>query len=67
MDTASYIDAIIKLWPVLALLAGLWLRLELKIAEVKRDLWWIKRELNKCQQTLDPPTRSPGEANPNTC
>ena len=45
------IEHILKLWPVLLVLVVYFVRLEARLAKICTDLSWIKKYINKCQQT----------------
>jgi len=42
---ADMIEDIIRLWPVLAGMAAYFVRLEVQLAKIKRDICWIKKIL----------------------
>jgi len=47
------IDYFIKSLPILAALLVYFVRLEVKLAEIRTDLTWIKKFIRSCQQPSD--------------
>ena len=51
------LDYLYKQSPLILVLIAWAIRLETRIARIQTDLTWIKKELPKCRQTSDDPTR----------
>jgi len=47
------IDYFFQALPVLAALLIYFVRLEIKLATIQRDICWIKKALDKCPQLLE--------------
>lgn len=50
------VDYFINALPILAALLVYFVRLEVKLAEIRTDLTWVKKYVGSCQQPLDQDT-----------